>query len=172
MGVVRPNVRIHSVLYTMNVQYCGNCNVNCSCVTSNLSAIVHLAAFGMYLLANNFVPLICFRIPLIVIIIMWIVMRILVLIVVITAIVLLLVYRCLSKTRLEKLLPRLALSTNTCTLTMMNKTIYRLKLSAPITTKYKHTVAHTCKSMYSGDVILLSVTVVVIILCYQYNNAC
>ena len=29
--------------YTMNIQYCGNCNVNCSCVTSNLGAIVPLA---------------------------------------------------------------------------------------------------------------------------------
>ena len=91
--------------YTINIQYCGNCNVNRSCVTSNLGAIVPLAAFGMYLLTNNFVPLTCFPIPLLDIIITWIVMKILVLIVVITAIVLLLVYHCLSKTRQKKLLP-------------------------------------------------------------------
>ena len=81
-----------SILYnTTNIQYCGNCNINCSCVTSNLSAIVLLAAFGMYLLANNFYPLACTRAN---VLIAWIVMKIQVLIVVITAIVLLLVYRC------------------------------------------------------------------------------
>ena len=92
---------IFILYYTMNIQYCGNCNVNRSCVTSNLSAFVLLAAFGMYLLATNFYPLLW---PGANILIAWIVMRILVLIVVITAIVLLLVYRCLSKTRQEKLL--------------------------------------------------------------------
>ena len=89
--------------YTMNIQYCGNCNVNRSCVTSNLSAIVLLATFGMYLLTNNNYPLVCSGASLL---IMRIFVRIPVLTVVITAIVLLLVYRCLSKTRQEKLLPR------------------------------------------------------------------
>ena len=94
---------IFILYYTMNIQYCGICTINCSCVTSNYSVIVPLAAFGMYLLAHNFVPLGCsganmFIVP--------IVLRFLVLIVVITSIVLLLVYRCLSKTRQEKLLPR------------------------------------------------------------------
>ena len=89
--------------YMINIQYCGNCNVNRSCVTSNLSGIVSLGTFGMYLLANNLDPLLCRTGANI--LIAWIVMRVLVLIVVITAIVLLLVYRCLSKTRQEKLLP-------------------------------------------------------------------
>ena len=94
------------LFYTMNIQYCGNFSINCSCVTSNLGAIVLLAAFGMYLLSNTFVPLVCLRIPLILIVIMWGAMKIFVLIVVITVIVLLLVYRCLPITRQEKLLPR------------------------------------------------------------------
>ena len=94
---------ISILYYTMYIQYCGNCNINCSCVASNLSAIVLLAAFGMYLLASNIYPLLCTRAD---VLIAWIVMKILVLIVVTTAIVLLLVYRCLSKTRQEKLLPR------------------------------------------------------------------
>ena len=89
--------------YMINIQYCGNCNINRSCVTSNLSAIISLGTFGMYLLANNLAPLLCRTGANI--LIAWIVMRVLVLIVVITAIVLLLVYRCLSKTRQEKLLP-------------------------------------------------------------------
>ena len=89
--------------YTMNIHYCGNCNVNWSCVVSNFSAFALLAAFGMCLLANNFIPLACSAVNLLV---AWIVMRILVLVVVITAIVLLLVYRCLSKTEQEELLPR------------------------------------------------------------------
>ena len=97
MGLLRSYVLI--LYYTMNI----NCNVNRSFVTSNISAIVPLAAFGMYLLANNIVPLGCSGVNLL---IAQIVMRILVLIVVITAIVLLLVYRCLSKTRQEELLPR------------------------------------------------------------------
>ena len=92
--------------YTMNVQYCGNCNVNCSCVTSNLIAIVLLVAFGLFLLANNIVNSIVLSNSSIIILIMLIVMKKLVLIVVFTAIVLLLVYRCLSKTQQEKLLPR------------------------------------------------------------------
>ena len=92
--------------YTLNIQYCGNCNVNCSCITSNLGAIVLLAAFGMYLLANNFVPLICIQIPLIIIVIAWGAMKVFVLIVFIAVIVLLLVYRCLPQARQEKLLPR------------------------------------------------------------------
>ena len=95
---------IFILYYTMNIQY-GKCNVNYSanCVISNLSAPVLLAAFGMYLLTNNLIPLSCTRANLL---IAWIVMKILVLIVVITAIVLLLVYRCLPKTRQEKLLPQ------------------------------------------------------------------
>ena len=101
---------ISILYYTMNIQYCGIYTVNCSCITSNFSAIVPLAAFGMYLLAHNFVPLGCSGAnmwipPIVMRILPPIVMRILVLIVVITAIVLLLVYRCLSKTRQEKLLP-------------------------------------------------------------------
>ena len=95
-------VYIFILYFTMNIQYCGNCNVNKSCVTSNFGAIVALAAFGMYLLANNVVPILCTGAS----VIAWIFIKILVLIVVITAIVLLLVYRCLSKTRQEKLLPR------------------------------------------------------------------
>ena len=93
---------IFILYYTMNIQYCGNCNVNKSCVASNVSAIFVLAAFGLYLLASNTIMLSCSGADEL---IAWIVMRILVLIVVITAIVLLLVYRCLSKTRQEKLLP-------------------------------------------------------------------
>ena len=95
---------IFILYYTMNIQYCGNCNVNKSCVTSNFGAIVALATFGMYLLANNFAPLYC-NTGVNNLLIAFIVMKVLVLIVVITAIVLLLVYRCLSKTRQEKLLP-------------------------------------------------------------------
>ena len=93
---------ISILYYTMNIQYCGNCNINWSCVTSNFGAIIALAAFGMYLLAYNTYPLYCSGVNLL---IARRVMRILVLIVVITAIVLLLVYRCLPKTRQEKLLP-------------------------------------------------------------------
>ena len=86
--------------YTMNIQYCGNYNVNISCVSSNLSAIVLVATFGIYLFSNNDSPLTCSPV------ILQIIMKMLVLIVVNTVIVLLLVYRCLSKTRQEKLLPR------------------------------------------------------------------
>ena len=93
---------IFILYYTMNSQYCGNCNINWSCVTSNFGAIIALVAFGMYLLAYNTYPLTCSGVNLL---IAQRVMRILMLIVVITAIVLLLVYRCLSKTRQEKLLP-------------------------------------------------------------------
>ena len=89
--------------YTMNIQYCGNYNVNISCVSSNLGAIVLVAAFGMHLLSNNDLPLACSSVNLRA---AQIIMKILVLIVVNTVIVLLLVYRCLSKTRQEKLLPR------------------------------------------------------------------
>ena len=89
--------------YTMNIQYCGNYNVNISCVSSNLGAIVLVAAFGMFLLSNNNLPLACYPVNLRA---AQIIMKILVLIVVITVIVLLLVYRCLSKTQQEKLLPR------------------------------------------------------------------
>ena len=82
------------LFYTMNIQY-SKCNVNISCAASNLGAIVLIVAFGMHILASNFLPLGCFgpnvRIG-------WIVMNVLVLIVVITVIVLLLVYCCLSKT--------------------------------------------------------------------------
>ena len=89
------------VYYTMNVQYYRNCNVNISCVASNLGAIVALAAFGMYLLdiplrCDATINLLFARIGL----------KVLVLMVVITVIILLLEYRCLSKTRQEKLLPR------------------------------------------------------------------
>ena len=87
--------------YTMNIQYCGICNVNKSCIISNLCAMILCAAFGMHLLSNNRLPLICS----INLFISQIILKVLVLIVVITAIVLLLVYRCLSKTRQEKLLP-------------------------------------------------------------------
>ena len=91
--------------YTVNIQYCGKCNVNASCIISNFSAIVPLAAFGMYLLATNYFPLSCSG-NVYSILGAWIVMKVLLLIVVIAVIVLLLVYRCLSKTRQEKLLPR------------------------------------------------------------------
>ena len=91
--------------YTMNIQCCGNCSVNTSCVASNFIAFLPLAALGMYLLTNNSIPsilLICSgaNAPL-----ATIVLKLFVLTVVITVIVLLLVYRCLSKTRQEKLLP-------------------------------------------------------------------
>ena len=88
--------------YTMNIQYCDD-NITCSCFASNFCAILLLIAFGMYLMTSNGFPLGCFGEK---VRIAWIVMRILVLIVVIAATVLLLVYRCLSKTRQEKLLPR------------------------------------------------------------------
>ena len=78
---------ISILYYTTNIQYYGNCNINCSCVASNLSAIVLLAAFSMYLLVSNIYPLGCTGAN---VGIAWIVMKILVLIVVITAIVLLL----------------------------------------------------------------------------------
>ena len=91
--------------YTMNIQYCGNCDVNKSCIISNLCAMILCAAFGMYLLSNNNLPLICSINP-INLLVSHIILKVLVLIVVITVIVLLLVYRCLSKTRQEKLLPR------------------------------------------------------------------
>ena len=94
---------IFILYYTMNIQYCGNCNVNWSCVISNFSAFLALAAFGLYLSANDYNTMFCSGAN---VGIAWIVMKILVLIVVITAIVLLLVYRCLSKTLQEKLLPR------------------------------------------------------------------
>ena len=92
------------VYYTMNIQYYRNCNVNISCVASNLGAIVALAAFGTYLLANDNIPLVCYVGLNVTIVI--IVLKVLVLIAIITVIVLLLVYRCLSKIRQEKLLPR------------------------------------------------------------------
>ena len=91
--------------YTMNIQYCGICNVNKSCIISNLCATILCVAFGMYLLSNNRLPLICSINP-INLFVPQIILKVLVLIVVITAIVLLLVYRCMSKTRQEKLLPR------------------------------------------------------------------
>ena len=91
--------------YTMNIQYCGNCNVNKSCIISNLCATILCAAFGMHLLSNNNLPLICSINP-INLFVLQIILKVFVLIVVITAIVLLLVYRCLSRSRQEKLLPR------------------------------------------------------------------
>ena len=89
--------------YTMNIQYCGNCNANASCVASNFGTIVPLAGFGLYLVTNNVPIFQCTgaNAP-----IAWLVIKILVLIVVITVIVLLMVYRCMSKTQQEKLLPR------------------------------------------------------------------
>ena len=63
------------------------------------------AAFGMYLLSNNTLPLTCSINP-INLLVSKIILKILVLIVAITVIALLLVYRCLSKTRQEKFLPR------------------------------------------------------------------
>ena len=89
--------------YTTNIQYCGKCNVNKSCIVSNFSAIILMAAFGMYLLTNNSLLLLCSGANAV---LATIFLKILVLIVVITVIVLLLVYRCMSKTRQEKLLPR------------------------------------------------------------------
>ena len=94
---------IFILYYTMNIQYNGNCDVNKSCIASNVSAIVVLVAFGLYLLAGNTTTLNCAGANGV---LAYIVIRVLVLILVITAIVLLLVYRCLSKTRQEKLLPR------------------------------------------------------------------
>ena len=89
--------------YTMNIQYCGNCSVNTSCVASNFSTIVPLAGFGLYLLTSDGAIFWCNGAN---ISIAWLVIKVLVLIVVITVIVVLLVYRCLSKTRQEKLLSR------------------------------------------------------------------
>ena len=89
--------------YTMNIHNnCKNYNFHITCVASNLSAIVLLAAFGMHLLANKTILLYSGANTAVA----SIVMNVLVLIVVITAIVLLMVYRCMSKTRQEKLLPR------------------------------------------------------------------
>ena len=87
--------------YTVNIQYCGKCNVNTSCVVSNLGAIVLIVAFGVHLLAGNnlligyfggYIGLIIFKVY--------------VLIVVFTVLVLLLKYRFMSKTQQDKLLPR------------------------------------------------------------------
>ena len=93
------------LFYTMNIQYCGSCystsNTRCA---SNFAAAILVAVFGMYLLSSSGFPLSCYEavnLPSALI-----VMKILVLIMVITVIVLLVVYRCLSKTRQEKLLPR------------------------------------------------------------------
>ena len=89
--------------YTINIQYCGKYDVNKFCVSSNLGAIVLVAAFGMHLLANNNLPLVCFQAnPRMT----RTVMKALVLLVVISTIVLLLVFRCQPKTRQDKLLPR------------------------------------------------------------------
>ena len=91
--------------YTIHIQYCGNYNVNCSCATSNFFAIILVGMFVMFFMSNEYNPLLfCYmkdtsRL-------LRNIMNVLVLIVVITVIVLLLVYRCLSKTRQEKLLPR------------------------------------------------------------------
>ena len=89
------------LFYTMNIQY-SKCNVNISCVASNLGAIVLIVTFGMYLLASNSLPLGCFGVYYLIALI---VMEVLVLIVVATVIALLLKYRRLSKTRQEELLP-------------------------------------------------------------------
>ena len=89
--------------YTINIQYCGKYNVNASCIASNFSAIVLMATFGMYMLTNNSLLLLCSGANAV---LATIFLKIIVLIVVITVIVLLLVYRCMSKTRQEKLLPR------------------------------------------------------------------
>ena len=89
--------------YLVNIQY-GKCNVNVSCVTSNIIVTILGINFGFYLLANNPFPLFYYsntiNVP-----VAWIVIKALVLIVVIAAIALLMVYRCLSKTLQEKLLP-------------------------------------------------------------------
>ena len=36
----------------MNIQYCGNCDVNISCVTYSLGLTALVLAFGMYLLSS------------------------------------------------------------------------------------------------------------------------
>ena len=90
------------VYYTMNVQYYRNCNVNISCVASNLGAIILSVAFGMHLLVSNSLPLGCFGVYAL---IARKVMKGLVLVVVITVILMLLAYRFLSKAQQEKLLP-------------------------------------------------------------------
>ena len=95
---------IFILYYTMNIHYWKNFSVNNRCIGSNLGAILVLAAFGMYLLSNDVIPLSCPRGANVVV--AWIVMKVLVLIVVIAAIVLLLVYRCQPTFRQEKLLPR------------------------------------------------------------------
>ena len=100
-------VLIYSLIlyYTMNIQYCGSCNSSSNTRwATNYAAVVLVAVFGMYLLSSNGFPLYCYEavnLPSAII-----VMKIFVLIMVITVIVLLVVYRCLSKTRQEKLLPQ------------------------------------------------------------------
>ena len=94
--------------YTINSQYCGNCNINCSRVTSNFLAIIPLGAFGLFLMGNDFNPLLlCYTkdsrygqdgV-------LHIYMKVYTLAVVFLAIILLLIYRCMSKARQEKLLP-------------------------------------------------------------------
>ena len=90
--------------YLVNIQY-KKCNINVSCVSSNIIVTVLWINFGFYLLANNPYPFACYsdtiNVP-----VAWIVIKVLVLIVVIAAIALLMVYRCLSKTQQENLLPR------------------------------------------------------------------
>ena len=90
--------------YTMNIQYCGSSDSTSNTrYATNFAAVVLVAVFGMYLLSSNGFPLSCYQVvnlPSALI-----VMKILVLIVIITVIVLLMVYRCMSKTRQEKLLP-------------------------------------------------------------------
>ena len=98
MGLVRSHGML-ILYYTINIQYCGNCSVNRNCVISNVSALSLLITFGMHLLTTNSTLTSCFEQM------ESIFMKILVLIVVITVIVLLLVYRCLSRTRQEKILP-------------------------------------------------------------------
>ena len=90
------------LFYTLNNR-CSKCNVNCSCVISNIISVVLLAAFSIYLLINSSILDLCSGEHAVV---TSIVLELPVLIVVITVIVLLLVYRCMSRTRQKKLLPR------------------------------------------------------------------
>ena len=85
--------------YLVNIKY-GKCNVNVSCVTSNMIVTVLGINFGLYLLSNTSFPLYSYydsdtiNVP-----VAWIVMHVLNLMVVITAIALLMVNRCLTKTQ-------------------------------------------------------------------------
>ena len=94
--------------YTINVQYFRNCKANRSCVASNFLAVILVGFFAVFLMSNDYNPLpYCYIKNVAKVYIVQIVLKVLVLMVFITVILLLLFYRCLSKTRQEKLLSRI-----------------------------------------------------------------